>query len=119
MPAKNSNNFKFVRLPHFCSSGISVRYAANLNLCDLVSLQLHYDDEDDSRNPFNISNDEYYYPKNLGENKLKANLAGSLQVSYCISSIPSKAVCHEIGPEPWKIGSKDFVERREKDAFSS
>ncbi len=47
----------------------------------LILPQIHYDDEDDSRNPFNISNDEYYYPKNLGENKLKANLAGSLQVN--------------------------------------
>ena len=35
-----------------------------------------------------------------------------------IFSVPSKAVCHEIGPVLWKIGSTDFVILGEKDAFS-
>ena len=33
-------------------------------------------------------------------------------------SVPSKAVCREIGPALWKIGLTDFVKMSEKDAFS-
>ena len=33
-------------------------------------------------------------------------------------SVPSKAVCREIGPALWKIGSTDFVRMSKKDAFS-
>ena len=35
-----------------------------------------------------------------------------------INSVPSKAVCREIGPALWKIGSTDFVRMSEKDGFS-
>ncbi|XP_071951236.1 transcription initiation factor TFIID subunit 1-like isoform X2 [Antedon mediterranea] len=38
-------------------------------------------DEDEGTDPYNISNDEYYYPKNMGENKLRASMAGNLQHS--------------------------------------
>ena len=31
---------------------------------------------------------------------------------------PSKAVCREIGPALWKIGSTDFLRMSKKDAFS-
>ena len=33
------------------------------------------------------------------------------------SSGPSKAVCREIGPALWKIGSTDFVRMSKKDGF--
>ena len=35
------------------------------------------------------------------------------------SRVPSKAVCHKIGPALWKIGSTDFVKISKKGAFSS
>ncbi|XP_038063067.1 transcription initiation factor TFIID subunit 1-like [Patiria miniata] len=44
-------------------------------------LQTQAQEDEDVKDPFNISNDNYYYPKNVGENKLRANMAGSLQHS--------------------------------------
>ena len=35
-----------------------------------------------------------------------------------LTSVPSKAICHEIGSALWKIGSTDFVKMNEKDTFS-
>ena len=37
-------------------------------------------------------------------------------ISYQIS-VPSRAVCSEIGPVIWKIGSIDFVKMCQKDSF--
>ncbi|KAJ8028294.1 Transcription initiation factor TFIID subunit 1 [Holothuria leucospilota] len=36
-------------------------------------------DEDINKDPFNISNDQYYYPKNVGEDKLRPSVSTDLQ----------------------------------------
>ncbi|PIK49713.1 putative transcription initiation factor TFIID subunit 1 [Apostichopus japonicus] len=36
-------------------------------------------DEDMNKDPFNISNDQHYYPKNVGENKLRPSVSTDLQ----------------------------------------
>nr|XP_054754406.1 transcription initiation factor TFIID subunit 1-like [Lytechinus pictus] len=40
-----------------------------------------FNDQQENKNPFNISNDENYYPKNLGEGKLRPNMSSDLQHS--------------------------------------
>ena len=35
-----------------------------------------------------------------------------------VTSVPAKAVCREIGPALWKIGSKDILKMTKQGAFS-
>ena len=39
-----------------------------------------YQDQQENKDPFNISNDEHYYPKHMGEGKLRPNMSHDLQV---------------------------------------
>ena len=42
----------------------------------------------------------------------------AVATAVLVYSVPSKALCHEIGSALWKISSTDFLKMCEKDAFS-
>ena len=50
--------------------------------------------------------------------KHKSLLCFKIDIIQIYTSVPSKAVCGEIGPALWKIGSTGIVRMSKKDAFS-
>ncbi|XP_071504650.1 transcription initiation factor TFIID subunit 1-like [Diadema antillarum] len=57
-----------------------------------------FQDQQENKNPFNISNDEHYYPKNIGEGKLRPNRSSDLQHSTPASELRQPYFPTHMGP---------------------
>ena len=61
----------------------------------------------------------YYHTRTLDLNAYFGKFCVCCECSLAhLCSVPSKAVCREIGAALWKIGTTDFVKVSEKDAVS-
>ncbi|XP_033631522.1 transcription initiation factor TFIID subunit 1-like isoform X1 [Asterias rubens] len=82
-------------------------------------LQTQPQEDEDVKDPFNISNDAYYYPRNVGENKLRANMAGNLQHSTPAVELRQPFFPTHLGPMRLRHYHRPQVKRFSHGALAS
>eukprot|EP00057_Strongylocentrotus_purpuratus_P005992 XP_011660466.1 PREDICTED: transcription initiation factor TFIID subunit 1 [Strongylocentrotus purpuratus] len=78
-----------------------------------------FNDQQDIKNPFNISNDENYYPKHMGEGKLRPNMSSDIQHSTAAVELRQPYFPTHMGPIKLRRWHRPIIKKYNFGAISA